>query len=144
MPALTRDTCPQCQSSEQLLYLLEPTDESLGLACPECIRKAERGINRTTPCDDCGKPGAWRDPKTRRNEYFCGVCHVKHNPQGVFLNRWFVRQSEPHSLGRKVKCAVADNNCRGEVKPSGPGAQLLCRRHAGKKSAAWAVEDKEV
>jgi hypothetical protein len=113
------------------------------LACPECIRRRAKTIERTTPCDICGSPGAWRNPFTRRNEYLCGNHHAA-SGDGVVLNKWFVRKSEPHPLGRRVRCAVADNHCRGEVKPTAPTAELLCRKHAGRTSAAWAIEDREV
>lgn len=145
-----RGSCPQCSTADQLLYLYEPTDESLGRACPECVRKRAKTVERTTPCDKCGKPAAWRNPFTRRNEYLCGTHHAE-SGEGVVLNKWFARFSSPHPQGRKVKCEVADNHCRGEVKPrtltleSGKKTMtLLCTKHAGKTSAAWAVEDGEV
>lgn len=143
MAPVTRGVCPRCETADQLLYRFEPTDLDLGLACPECVRTRARTVHRTTPCDVCKAPGAWRNPYTRRNEYLCGVHHAE-SGDGVVLNRWFVRQSLPHSQGRKVSCVVSDNHCRGEVKPSGPGAQLLCRKHAGKRSAAWDIEDGKV
>lgn len=142
MAVVSRGECPRCNSPDQLLYHYEPTDHSLGLACPECVRKHARVTHRSTPCDVCGAPGAWRNPKHRRNEYLCGNCHVD-SGEGVVLNRWFPRASSPHPLGRKPKCSVSDNSCRGEVKISGPGGQLLCRKHAGKISAAWDIIDSD-
>lgn len=137
-----KGSCPRCKTPEQLLYRYEPTDETLGLACPECIRARAKLVQRTTPCDECGRPGAWRNPRTRRNEYLCGSHHVA-SGDGVLLNVWFPRVSKPLN-DRRPKCTINDNGCRGEVKPRGPEAQLLCVKHAGKKSAAWAVEDGEV
>jgi hypothetical protein len=137
-----RGACPQCQAPDQLLYNLEPTDPAEGLACPECVRKRARVTHRTTPCDKCGALGAWRNPYTRRNEYLCPTHHAE-SGDGVVLNRWAPRVSHPHPAGRRVSCSVSDNSCRGEVKPSGPGGQLLCRRHAGKTSAAWDIIDSD-
>lgn len=140
MPVRAQGDCPRCQQPGQLLYHYEPTDPSLGLACPQCIRARASRVDRTTPCDICGAPGAWRNPYTRRNEYFCGSHHAA-SGDGVVLNKWFPRVSNPLNAGRRPKCAVADNSCRGEVKPRGPGAQQLCTHHAGRRSAAWDVED---
>lgn len=142
MAPVKRDTCPLCSTPEQLLYNYEPTDPGMGLACPECVRARARTVERTTPCDKCGAPGAWRNPYTRRNEYLCGNHHVE-SGDGVVLNRYFVRQSEPHPQGRRVKCVVADNHCRGEVKFTQPTGELLCRKHAGKTSAGWVLEDSD-
>lgn len=150
MPHVERGVCPVSGTPDQLLYFYEPTDHSLGLACAECIRARAKTVERTTPCDICQAPGAWRNPKTRRNEYLCGNHHAA-SGEGVVLNKWFARVSDPHPLGRRSKCEVSDNSCRGEVKPrtlmleSGKKTStLLCTKHAGKKSAAWAVEDGEV
>ena len=143
MPVRAKGDCPRCQAAGQLLYHYEPTDPSEGLACPECIRARASRTHRVTLCDICSAPGAWRNPFTRRNEYLCGTHHAA-SGDGVVLNRWFPRVSNPHPLGRRPQCSVADNSCRGEVKPTSPTAQLLCRQHAGKRSAAWDVEDKLV
>lgn len=141
MPVRQRNAvCPRCDTPGQLLYQLEPTDAALGLACASCCRRYGATVHRVTLCDTCGAPGAWRNPFTRRDEYFCANHHAA-SGDGVVLNKWFPRVSNPHSQGRRVQCAVRSNDCRGEVKPRGPAAQLLCTRHAGKRSAAWDVED---
>lgn len=143
MPVRDKGACPRCSAPDQLLYFYEPTDESLGLACPQCIRTRARTVERHQPCDadGCDLP-AWRNPKHRRNEYFCGHHHAL-SGEGVVLNKWFPRVSQPLN-DRRPRCVVADNHCRGEVKPRGPAAQNLCTKHAGKKSAAWDVEDGKV
>lgn len=142
--------CPRCGTADQLLYNLEPTDKSLGLACPECCRFRAKSVHRSTPCDTCGAPGAWRNPNTRRNEFLCGTHHAE-SPEGVFQNLWAPRASKPLSSTPRAVCDVKSSDCRGEVKPrtltlpSGTKkSTLLCTKHAGKTSAVWAVEDKEV
>ena len=126
--------CPRCGAGGQLLYRYEPTDESLGLACAECVRARAKTVNRTTPCDKCGAHGAWRNPYTRKNEYLCAKHHAE-SGDGVVLNKWYPRVSKPHPQGHRAKCEVADNGCRGEVKPSSVGGvtRVLCRKHAGRK-----------
>jgi hypothetical protein len=142
MAPVTRGSCPLCPREDILLYNYEPTDPSLGLACPECVRARAKTITRTTACDVCGSPGAWRNPFTRRNEYLCGNHHAS-SGDGIVLNKWLPRASEPHPEGRRLKCVVADNSCRGEVKLTQPTGELLCRKHAGKVSAAWHLEDSD-
>lgn len=130
------DTCPHCGTPEQRLY---ETDLYPSRACPECIRRGNRGVHRYTVCDSCGAPGAWRNPFTRRNEYLCPRCHALSGDGVVQLLQ--PRTSEPLDAARRPQCAVRDNDCRGEVKPQGPTGELLCRKHAGKRSAAWDIED---
>jgi len=142
MPVRDKGSCPRCNTPEQLLYFYEPTDPSEGLACPECIRARAKTVHRVQLCDKCARPGAWRNPYTRRNEYLCGAHHAQ-SGDGVVLNKWFPRSSPTHSRGVRPKCEVADNHCRGEVKPRSTDGVLrtLCTRHAGKTSAAWDIED---
>lgn len=145
MTVRAQGTCPTCETPDQLLYNLEPTDPSEGLACPECIRRRAPHVNRTTPCDKCGKPGAWRNPYTRRNEYLCGNHHAE-SGEGVVLNKWAPRASTPLNAAARPQCFVKSNGCRGEVKPRSVNgvSRTLCTKHAGKTSAAWVVEDGEV
>lgn len=147
MAHVERGICPVDGAEDQLLYFLEPTDESLGLACAECIRKRAKTVNRTTPCDKCGAPGAWRNPRTRRDEFLCPTHHAE-SGDGVIQNPYAARTSETHKLARKLVCAVKDSNCRGGVQPrtlvTEAGTKTstpLCTRHAGKTSAAWDIED---
>lgn len=135
--------CPRCSRTDQLLYRLEPTDvsETSELACAECCRAYAHTVHRTTPCDTCGASGAWRNPYTRRNEYFCAKHHAE-SGDGVVLNKWFPRASAPLGHRDRPKCSAAGaSDCRGEVRPRSPLAELLCTKHAGRVSAAWAVED---
>lgn len=133
------ESCPRCHAPGQLLYYYEPTDPSLGLACPECVRSRARTVNRTTPCDKCSAPGAWRNPYTRKNEYLCGTCHAA-SGDGVVLNKWYPRVSQPHPLGRRALCSerTSVTECAGEVKPFNVGGvtRVLCRKHAGRKTSA--------
>lgn len=44
--------------------------------CASCSRDlASRTPFRGTPCDGCGRPGAVRNPSSKKNEYFCVSCH---------------------------------------------------------------------
>lgn len=138
-----RGTCPRCESQDRLLYRFEPTDDSLGLACPDCCRARAKVIERYTPCDRGDGRYAWRNPFTRRNEYLCGVHHAE-SADGVTLNWWQARNSKPLGIRAPVVCELTDSSCRGEIKYRGPQNQMLCTKHAGKISAGWAVEDKEV
>lgn len=113
--------------------------------CADCVRLTEKGIHRHTPCDDCGAPSAWRDPFLRTNVYRCGSCHVK-NGRGVVQNKWFARVSEPLRGSARAVCEAAGvgSDCKGEVKPRGRTAALLCNAHAGKVSAGEGLADRSL
>lgn len=134
-----RAKCPRCDEDDALLYRAEPTEDNSDLVCANCVRELARTIKRFTVCDKCGADHAWRNPKHRRNEYLCGKCHAE-SGDGVVLNKWFPRVSEPLRVREREACLERSNNsgteCRGEVKPRGKNAVPLCNRHAGKES--WA------
>jgi len=124
-----------CGEVETLLYEQEG---SASLCCAYCYRKRATR-DRAEACDDCGTAPAWRDPITRRNEFFCAKCHAERGL--VFQNRWAranedsVAQSLPLGVHDREVCeaagAVVDSPCRGQVKPR--GGRVLCDHHAGKK-----------
>jgi hypothetical protein len=44
--------------------------------CASCVRtEAHAAPKRTTSCDRCGAPGAFRNPATRKDEFLCAGCH---------------------------------------------------------------------
>lgn len=140
-----RGSCAQC-GAEGLLYRMEPTDPESPLVCPRCSQAWSREVGiRQQLCDNDPEHGpAWRNPYTRRNEYFCVNCHAT-SGDGVIQNRYAgatvePRYSKPLGVRGKAKCAAAHvpgtKQCRGEVKPRGQGGVLLCNAHAGKQSAS--------
>lgn len=129
--------CPRCRRVS-LLYATDHTDPESPLLCPACNREARRGWTYVQLCDNDPDHGpAWRNPYTRRDEYICGNCHAK-SGDGVVLNKWAPRMSTPLGVHERARCEVAGGvvkPCKGEVKPRGPLAALLCNAHAGKTSA---------
>jgi hypothetical protein len=135
-------SCALC-GAEGLLYREEPTVEDSLLVCPACVRRhaAEVGV-RQQLCDNDPEHGpAWRNPYTRRNEYFCGNCHAQ-TKEGVLQNRYATaaRYSKPLGVRGRALCVAAGvvgtKPCQGEVKPRGASGALLCNGHAGKQSSA--------
>lgn len=57
--------------------LLKIYDLDGARVCASCYRAAanETRCHSSQPCDRCHAPGAWRNPRHRRNEYLCGDCH---------------------------------------------------------------------
>lgn len=45
--------------------------------CAACYRPTARRNQAQQPCDKCGAVPAWRNPATKRNEYFCRPCHAE-------------------------------------------------------------------
>lgn len=129
-----RGTCPRCDDTDRLLYAGDVLE---GLACPDCIRSAAKGISRWQPCDNHPDRHAWRNPYTRRDEYLCGQCHAE-SGDGVVLNKWAPRVSTPLGIQERPDCEARNvpgtRDCRGEVKPR-KGVNL-CNAHAGKESSA--------
>lgn len=116
-----------CGEVNALLYELEGA-----LLCAECYRR-DTTRDREETCEGCGGGPAWRDPITRRNEFYCAKCHASRGM--VFQNRWArasedtVAQSMPIS-DRREKCEVRDSSCFGQTKPR--AGRVLCDKHAGK------------
>lgn len=140
-----RGTCASCKAKDELLFGQDSTTPDM--LCAACYRLIAHTLTRArqTPCDKCGAPAAWRNPKTRRNEYLCGTCHAR-SGEGVVQNRWAgARLSAPLGVREREECAEKSNTagtvCRGEVKPRGREAVPLCNRHAGKES--WGDEFRE-
>lgn len=132
-----RGTCeeaPEGHAVDVLVYLIEPID---ALVCADHARLWAKANPRKETCDGCGHEGAWRDPLTRRNEFFCAVCHA--NNGTVFQNRWALKARESEGLGMRAKpaCSLAGygTECKGEVKWRGSLNALACNKHAGKQSA---------
>jgi len=78
-------SCPQCHFGP----CAQCGDTNLATIydglCASCERKRVRNNpKRTQACDACGQSGAFRNPATRRNEYFCASCHAK-TGEGVRL-----------------------------------------------------------
>lgn len=131
---IVRGTCARCGEEDALLYDHE-TDPTL--MCADCSRRRAKANPRKETCDECGREGAYRDPITRRNEFFCIECHAKHGT--VFQNRWSQapRISVPLGIHDKAVCEAADygTECWGEIKWRGEYDKLLCNKHAGKQSS---------
>lgn len=136
-------TCAWCFATGTL-HVSEPTQPESDLVCIDCVRAYGHNTKRYTPCDNDPSHGAaWRDPKSRRNEYLCGNCHAANGH--VIQNRWArVEDLEPRvslPLGVRDREACAARNvagtkdCRGEVKPRGAAGTPLCNAHAGVHSA---------
>lgn len=113
------------------------------LLCATCYRGVVDWRENVTLCDndpDHGK--AWRNPYTRRNEFFCGNCHAL-TPEGVVQNRWAraedgvePRVSQPLGVRERELCEAkgvpGTKPCQGQVKPRGTAGAALCDYHAGK------------
>lgn len=79
----TRETCA-CTSchlgpcaacgEDNLLKIYTSGEERV---CAGCYRATARASQRQYRqlCDRCQTPGAWRNPRHRRNEYLCDECH---------------------------------------------------------------------
>lgn len=132
-----RGNCTRC-GDESLLYTEDPLDPDSDLICPTCSRRQAARIKHWQPCDNHEDKPGWRNPYTRRNEYLCGNCHAE-SGDGVVLNKWGPRLSVPINPVARPKCeakyAPGSKECRGEVKPRGTLATVLCNAHAGKVSA---------
>lgn len=79
---ITSHVCPECSETVEVVH----GEQSL---CTDCYRDNARATPFAgQPCDECGTTdrNVWRDPITRRNEYFCSLCHARRGK--VFLNRW--------------------------------------------------------
>lgn len=129
---IVRGQCESCGSEDRLLYdsFDDPT-----LMCTDCsARRGKAAGKRLEICDECGTTPAWRDPITRKNEFFCRECHAKHGT--VFQNRWAnkARVSKP-LRNSGIKCAAKGygHDCKGELKWRGGFNMILCNFHAGKK-----------
>lgn len=132
-----RLTCPLCGATNKLLWALEPTDPESDLGCVDCVHKYAQHVNRVQLCDNDPEHGAaWRNPKTRRNEYLCARCHVE-SGDGVIQNIWS-RASKPLGVRNRPDCEAKNvpgtKPCDGNVKPRGTLGVLLCNAHAGKQS----------
>lgn len=127
-----REGCPE--QDDVLVYLIEAED---ALVCADHARLYARQNPRREVCDTCGEENAWRDPLTRRNEFFCAKCHAANGT--VFQNRWADKARESKGLGLREKpvCAFAGygTECKGEIKWRSALDALSCNKHAGKKSA---------
>lgn len=135
-------TCPLCGAEDKLLWELEPTDPESDLGCTDCVRGYAKHVNRVQLCDNDPEHGAaWRNPKTRRNQYLCARCHVE-SGDGVIQNKWandaLPRISEVLGVRNRPDCEAkgvpGTKLCDGNVKPRGTSGALLCNAHAGKQS----------
>lgn len=132
-----RETCPICGAVDKLLWPIEPTELDDDVGCAECVRSHAQRVNRVQLCDNDPEHGAaWRNPKTRRNEYLCARCHVA-SGDGVIQNIWS-RASKPLGARSRPDCeakgVLGTKPCDGNVKPRGTSGVLLCNAHAGKQS----------
>jgi len=122
-----------CGAEDVLVY---DTHGDETLMCADCSRRRAVANPRKETCDDCGAEGAWRDPITGANDFYCAQHHAARGQ--VFQNRWADAARVGRSLGirEKPKCAVADKgtDCKGEVKWRSADSMLLCNKHAGKQS----------
>ena len=124
-----RGSCGHCGDEDVLLYVAGDR-----LVCAEARRVWGVNHPHQQACDECGATGnVWRDPLTRRNEYFCAS---HHDPDAMFQNRWALKARESTALGirERVRCATEGiTECRGEIKWRGGFNMLLCNKHAGKQ-----------
>jgi hypothetical protein len=131
---IVQGECQKCGAKDELLF---DADYDETLMCAACARVRAAANPRKEHCDKCGAEPAWRDPKTRKNEFFCATCHGRTG--AVFVNRWadsVRRESVGLGLREKVECAAKDRGteCRGEVKWRSAHNMTLCNKHAGKQS----------
>jgi hypothetical protein len=135
--------CSLCHARDVNVFPRHPADPESELLCAQCYRGVTDYRDYPTLCDNDPDHGrAWRNPFTRRNEYFCAACHAK-TPEGVVQNRWArvvdgigVRESAPLGVRKRVECAAKGvagvKPCQGQVKPRGTEGVSLCDQHAGK------------
>lgn len=135
--------CSLCHASNVKVFPRRRDDPESELLCAHCFRALADPREYPTLCDNDPEHGrAWRNPYTRRNEYFCGPCHAK-TPEGVVQNRWArvvdgvgVRESLPLGVRLRPECEAKGVDrtqpCQGQVKPRGSAGVSLCDQHAGK------------
>mgnify|MGYP001569974205 CR=1 FL=1 len=71
-----RQRCERCLSRTTSRYNISNTVGMPRLVCPECV--GELGEEAMSPlCDQCGAPGAYRDPPSS-TMYLCMGCHGQH------------------------------------------------------------------
>lgn len=127
-------TCSRCSAETNRLFSRDEVSD----LCADCYRDWAHKQEWRQDCDDCGASGVstnvWRDPYTRKDEYFCANCHGKRGK--TIQNRWFARVSKPLDPSRRPKCEAANVPgtipCRGEVKPRGKLGSALCNAHSGR------------
>lgn len=128
---IVRGTCG-CGRENVLLY---DTYEDPVLMCSDCSHfRAAAANKRQEICDECGTVPAWRDPITRRNEFFCATCHGRHGT--VFANRWANKPRVSTPLRNSgIVCAAKGygTDCKGELKWRSAFNKTLCNKHAGKQ-----------
>lgn len=128
-----------CGERGTLVYDHPDDTGDMPLVCAGCYRRAVAGRKHEEACDRCGATGAWRDPITGKNDFYCAQCHAKAGR--VFQNRWAgaeARMGRVLGVHDKAVCFAADKGteCKGEIKPrSAFGGQLICNKHAGKQSS---------
>lgn len=134
--------CSLCATADVNLYEQRPPVEGI-LLCAYCLRGVADYRDNPTLCDNDPSHGkAWRNPFTRRNEFFCGPCHAR-TPEGVVQNRWAragdsteARISLPLGVRERDLCEAkgvpGTKPCSGQVKPRGTAGAALCDYHAGK------------
>lgn len=129
-----RGDCPQCGAVDELVY---DTYEDETLLCASCSRARSLANPRKETCDDCGAEGAWRDPISKSNSFYCAQHHAARGH--VFQNRWADAARVGRRLGirEKPKCSLADygTECKGEVKWRSNLKASACNKHAGKTSS---------
>jgi hypothetical protein len=135
-------SCSLCQTEGYVFHRDRDDDES-PMLCTQCYRGVADYRDYPTLCDNDPTHGkAWRNPFTRRNEFFCGACHAK-TDEGVVQNRWAratdgtdARVSLPLGVRERALCeakgVVGVAPCKGQVKPRGSQGVPLCDQHAGK------------
>lgn len=65
--------CARC-GADNLLKMYDHDGERV---CAGCVRAAVKAAPAPAQtCDQCGSPGAFRNPAHRRNEYLCTACHA--------------------------------------------------------------------
>lgn len=127
-----------CACGEVNALVYNHPDDTQKLICAWCYREAVKGRKVVETCDECGVEGAWRDPLSGKNEFYCAQCHGKRGT--VFQNRWSdtTREGRTLNLHPKAVCFAANKgtDCKGEIKPrSAFNGELICNKHAGKTSA---------
>ena len=67
-------TCGQCGLKCRAIYVLMQAGIEV---CASCYKKMRPPPGRTTACEGCSNPSAYRHPGTHDDRYLCPSCHVE-------------------------------------------------------------------
>jgi len=79
--------CAICAATNLQTMFDHPQDDDSRRICAKCYRAEVAKLPKvTTVCDECGAPGAFRNPSHKRNEFKCMTCHVKAGEKMMLVN----------------------------------------------------------